>query len=481
MTQAGFVEANGLWTGTQASAAAEVLARIAADGVEVVRFGFPDQHGIVRGKTLVADEASSAFANGVAITSTLLLKDTSHRTVLPVFTPNAGLAMAGFEGAADFIMVPDPTTFRVLPWAEKTGWVLCDAYFPDATVVPYATRGVLRHHLGILRDRELSFVAGLESEFHLFRLADPSLGLGQSGHPGEAPQVTLSHAGYNYLTEQRYDRIEPILDVLRRQVQAVGLKLRSIEIEFGPSQVEFAFAPGEGLSVADDMILFRNLIKQVARREGYHATFMCRPQIPNVCSSGWHLHQSLWDAKGGRNLFASDRPGEPLSPLGMHYLAGLLRDGPAATPFSTPTVNGYKRYRPLSLAPDRATWGIDNRGVMLRVLGGALGRATRIENRVGEAAANPYLFLASQIACGLAGIDEALLPPSSADTPYAAEAAKLPTSLAEALSALDGSVRLRAAFGDRLVDYLLLLKRAELARYESDVSAWEQREYFDLF
>lgn len=157
-----------------------------------------------------------------------------------------------------------------------------------------------------------------------------------------------------------------------------------MEMEYGPSQVEFVFEADTGLSPADDMIMFRNAVKQVCRRHGYHATFMCRPQIPNVCSSGWHLHQSLRAADTGANLFTSVTPDQPLSPLGMHYLGGLLRDAAAAAPFSTPTINGYKRYQPLSLAPDRAIWGIDNRGVMLRVVGGPGSKAARVENRVGE-------------------------------------------------------------------------------------------------
>jgi glutamine synthetase len=435
----------------------------------------------MRGKVLMAADIDGAFDAGVSMTSSLFLKDSSHRTVMPVFGRTAGTGFAGFAGAADFIMVPDPASFQVLPWAESTGWLLCDAYFPDGTPVPFATRQILQRALDRLAERDMAFVAGLEVEFHLFRLDDPKLSLGESGQPGTPPAVSLTHQGYNYLTEQRYDRVSPLLDILRQTIQALGLNLRSMEIEFGPAQVEFVFRPGIGMAPADGMILFRNAVKQVARRHGYHASFMCRPQIPNVCSSGWHLHQSLRSRQDGANLFSTAGEAAPLSALGMHYMAGLLRDAPACAAFSTPTINGYKRYRPLSLAPDRAVWGIDNRGVMLRVLGGGASQAARIENRIGEPAANPYLYFASQIAAGLAGVDDSLDPGPSADTPYETTAAFLPTSLDQALAALDGSTRMRAAFGDVFVDYLLHIKRAELARYHAEVSAWEQREYFDLF
>src|SRR5690606_23448520 len=155
---------------------------------------------------------------------------------------------------------------------------------------------------------------------------------------------------------------------------------------------------------ADAMVMVRSAIKQVCHRHGYHATFMCRPRIPNVMSSGWHLHQSLCDAASGRNLFIPEQQGPELSELGYQYLAGLLAHATGAAALSTPTINGYRRYRSFSLAPDRASWGRDNRGAMLRVLGGAGQEATRIENRVGEPTANPYLYIGTQVLSGLDGI-----------------------------------------------------------------------------
>jgi glutamine synthetase len=228
------------------------------------------------------------------------------------------------------------------------------------------------------------------------------------------------------------------------------------------------------------MVLFRNAVKQICRRHGYHATFMCRPSFPNAMSSGWHLHQSLADARG-HNLFAPDEPGELLSPLGRHYLAGLMAGAAEAVAFTTPTINGYKRYRANSLAPDRIVWGSDNRGAMLRVVGAANPSAARIENRIGEPAANPYLYLASQLATGLAGVAAAAEPPPPTDSPYEANAATLPTSLGAALSALDGGHILREAFGTEFIDYYSMIKHAEVRRFEAHVTDWEMKEYFDVF
>jgi glutamine synthetase len=208
---------------------------------------------------------------------------------------------------------------------------------------------------------------------------------------------------------------------------------------------------------------------------------MCRPRIPNVMSSGWHLHQSLRDHRTGGNAFMAADDHADLSPLALHWLAGLLAHARAATAFTTPTLNGYKRYRPYSLAPDRAIWGRDNRGVMIRALGAAGDPATRLENRVGEPAANPYLYIASQVLAGMDGLARRLRPPPSADTPYETEAEKLPVSLAEALDALRGDSCLRDGLGSSFVDYFIRIKDAEIARFQAEVTEWEQREYFDLF
>lgn len=475
-----FVEAHGLrdaWGHAQTS---EVLARVAEDDIGVVRLAWPDQHGILRGKTVLATELQGALDDGVAMTTTLLLKDTSHRTAFPVFTAGGGMGAKELEGAADCVLLPDPATFRRLPWAAHSGWMLCDAYFKDGRPVPLSTRHLLRCIAQRAAEAGYESIMGLEVEFHLFRLLDPKLAPSDGGQPGTPPEVALLTQGYNYLTELRYDQLDPALEVLRKELLALGLPLRSMEVEYGPSQVEFTFAAQEATAAADVMVLFRSAVKQIARRAGYHATFMCRPRIPNVMSSGWHLHQSLRERGTGRNLFVGE--GDALlSETARHYLGGLLRHAGAAAAFAAPTLNGYRRFRPYSLAPDRAVWGVDNRGVMLRALGTPGSSATRIENRVGEPAANPYLYIGSQLLFGLEGIAQRHDPGPPADTPYEAKARLLPRTLAEALAALEADSVARAGFGEGFVDYFVKLKRAEIARFEAEVHEWEQREYFELF
>jgi glutamine synthetase len=228
-------------------------------------------------------------------------------------------------------------------------------------------------------------------------------------------------------------------------------------------------------------MLFRSAVKQICRRLGHHASFMCRPRLPNVLASGWHLHQSLRDRRGGGNAFVPEEDGQWLSPIGRAFLGGLIEHARAAAAFSTPTLNGYKRYRPYALAPDRAIWGHDNRGVMVRALGGPGDAATRLENRVGEPAANPYLYMASQIVAGLDGIARKLDPGPCADTPYETAAPFLPKSLEEALTALRHDACFAEAFGQSFIDYYLRIKEFEIARCQAEVTEWEQKEYFELF
>jgi glutamine synthetase len=476
-----FVARHALWSAEQKEAALRLRRVVEERNLEVIRLAFPDQHGILHGKTMIAAEAIASLEGGCSITTSLLAKDTAQRTVFPVFTAGGGFGMKEMEGAADVLMVADPTTFRVLPWAPASGWVLCDLYFPDGRPVPFATRGLYRRVLDHLGQRSYDFVAGLEVEFHIFRLDDAHMAPEHAGQPGTPPSVSLLSHGYQYLTEQRFDQMEPVLEILRRDIVALGLPLRSVEVEYGPSQCEFTFQPRKGLEPADNMVLFRSAVKQIARRHGYHATFMCRPKLANLFASGWHLHQSIASRSSGENMFMTTADGQVLSEFGRFYLAGLLDHARASAVFTTPTINGYKRYRSYSLAPDRAIWGRDNRGVMIRVLGAANDPATRLENRIGEPAANPYLYMASQILSGLDGVERKLDPGPSADAPYETKAPLLPKSLRDAVAALKDDPFFRKALGAEFVDYYTHIKNAEIDRFQAEVSDWEHREYFEMF
>ena len=298
--------------------------------------------------------------------------------------------------------------------------------------------------------------------------------------PGTAPRTRPLAQGYQFLTETRYADLEPVMDQLRRHCQELQLPVRSMEVEMGPSQFEFTFEPADPLTHADNMMMFRTMTKEVCARQGMHASFMCRPKLENIASNGWHLHQSLLSIDAQTNLMQPDEHGT-LSEHAAQWIAGLLEHARESCLLTTPTVNGYKRYQPYQLAPDRIQWGEDNRGVLVRSLCTPGDTASRIENRVAETAANPYYCFASQILSGLSGIKHNKIPPPSADKPYQHEAPGLPTTLAEAIEAFSASDLYRSALGDTFVDYLVTIKKAEWERYRMTVSDWEHSEYFSLF
>ena len=455
--RSGFIERHGLWDDVQYAAAAQAQRVIDERGIELVRVCFADQHGLLRGKTLTREAFAAALRSGTTAPSSLVLKDTSGRSVYPVFDGPA-LGMAGMAGAGDIVLVPDPTTFRILPWAPRTAWVLCDIHLPAGEAVALSSRRILRGQLEGLALRGLEMVVGLEVEFHVL-----------------APDGGLLDGGGQLLLQEDVDPLDDLVQVLRDGLVALDLPLRSIEHEFGPSQLEVTFAPQPALRAADDLVLCRSAIKQLCRRHGLHATFMSRPAVEGVMSSGWHLHQSLNDVDTGRNAFAADGA---LSDLGRSYLAGLLAHARGAAVFTTPTVNGYKRYRPMSLAPDRILWGEDNKGAMIRVCGEP---PTHLENRSAEPAANPYLAIAAQIVCGLDGVDRGLDPGAPTDRPYHDDADRLPASLMDALDALEADPVFAAGLGPDVVSWIGTLKRAEVTRYLEAVTDWEQREYYELF
>ena len=488
-----FAQRCGLHDAARQAALAQTVALIEASGVELVRFAWCDLHGMLRGKTLVAAQAAQAMRDGVGMVSTLLLKDTADRTAFKVFEPGGATSLPGFEFGANVLLLADPASFKQLPWADKTGWVQCQSYFTDGQPVTFDTRHILQAALAQLAAAGYCMKCGLEIEFHIYRInADglkATLDPQQAHWPGPAPDVSMIHPGYHLLSEQWMDMSEEPLRIVQRTAQALGLPLLSLEIELGPSQVEAVFEATDALVAADNMVLFRSAVKQALRRAGYHATFMCRPPFPHIMSSGWHLHQSLVDLTTGKNLFMREERAPGVTPLdaqytlsreGEHYLAGLLAHARSMTAFCTPTINGYERFRPNALAPQSVLWGCDNRGAMLRVIGNCNDRATRIENRVGESAANPYLYIASQIHAGLDGLRRQLRAPPATDAPYAETAEKLPTSLPEALQALRSDAGYGEAFGRDFINVFDNIKQAEINRHAQakDPNEWQRREYF---
>ncbi|NVK15873.1 MAG: glutamine synthetase, partial [Rhodobacteraceae bacterium] len=249
----------GLLTPEDCRKAAEITSRARFDGIETVRVLFPDQHGLLRGKTVMADAFASVFGRGLNVPATLLLKDTSHRTAFPVWEEGADLA-GPMQGAGDVLLVPRPDTWRALPWSGHSAWIFCTPVYPDGRPIPFAPCAVLQRQAEILAGQGMAATFGLEVEFHLFELADKADAHAQATRPGVPVQTRNLTQGYQYLTETRYGEVEGILDLLRRNAQKLGLPVRSVEIEMGPSQVEFTFAPDSAMVQADAMVMFRSMV-----------------------------------------------------------------------------------------------------------------------------------------------------------------------------------------------------------------------------
>jgi glutamine synthetase len=470
-----------------------LLQRLRDTGVAQLRVTWCDLHGQLRSKALVCGNDAAAVADallsGVGMVSTVLLKDSSDRTAFKVFEPGAlqaQPALRGFGAANNVLLLPDPASFLPLPWAPATGWLRAEPFWEDGTAVAACPRRVLQRALAQLHEAGFGLRCGLEVEFHIYRIVDDVLAADSAAWPAEPPALQLVHPGYHLLADAHLDLAEAPLTIVQRTAQGLGLPLRSLEIELGPSQFEAVFAPTDALTAADQMVLFRNGVRQALRRAGYHASFVCRPPLPQAVASGWHLHQSLVDMQGRPAMVRAAPAGhaldarQVLSDAGAHWLGGLLAHAPGMAALCAPSIPAYSRFQGSVMAPQALVWGRDNRGALLRVVGQPGDEGTRIENRIAEPAANPHLALASQVLAGLDGIRRQLEPGPASEDPYAAQARRLPGSLGQALAALRQDSVLQQGLGETMATVFHAVKQHELERHAQaqDTLAWERREYF---
>jgi glutamine synthetase len=479
----------------------ELLAHAAELGLHELRIAWFDLHGTARCKTLVLGPQprrqaalASALSSGLGMVSTLLLKDTADRTAFAVFDGDAALAAAvGLPGGAGNVLLqPDLTRLHVLPWAPQTGWLRADVCAASGTPLACDPRQALCRATAALQAAGHSLHCGLEVEFHIYRISQDQLGASEAAWPTEPPEVRLLHPGWQLLGEAHANLAAEALQIVRHTALGLGLPLTSLEIEIGPSQFEAVFEPQPALLAADTLLLFRSAVRQALRRAGYHASFVCKPPLPGAVASGWHLHHSVVHDSGA-NAFALEpaavgASASGLSTFGQHWLAGLLAHAPGMAALCAPTLPAYNRYQGSLMAPQAAVWAHDNRGAMLRVLapaGGASAASTRIENRLPEPLANPYLCMAAHVWAGLDGVQRALLPPPPSAAPYAAEqgGTRLPQTLAEALDALQADAVLQACLGAPMARVFDGIKRQELARHAAaeQPEVWLRREYFGRY
>ncbi|MEU6393879.1 glutamine synthetase family protein [Streptomyces sp. NPDC046939] len=480
-----FVADHELWDDDRLAAADRVEAELAH--VDLVRLVFGDPHGLARSKTLTADAFRAVLRNGMNFSPGPFLFDTGHAVAVDFLGDDPGVGVDELVGAGNFVAVPDPLTFQILPdRAPRTAWVLADEYLRDGTPHPLSSRGVLRRVLAEYESRGLAPAVGLEVEWYLTRRLDDEPGNTGNGFglQGQAPRVAAMNAGYQFNLDAQYDTIAPLTDPLALRLLELGLPLRSMEHESGPGQVETTFSPMTALDAADAMLLFRTVTKQFCAARGHHASFMSHPALDSADPSGWHLNQSVIERATGRNLFEAEGPSGSMSPEGKAYADSLLDWARDLFMLSVPTVNGYRRLAAHhTLAPTRIGWRVEDRSAMLRIVG--TGAGAHIENRVGEPCANPYLNIAAQLFAGLQG----LAGGAAGDAPAPGELL-VPQSLRQSLEAFRAG-RAAQLLGTPLTACLTKLKESEVSRYETwcaqnssrpdRTTQWEQREYFGAY
>ncbi len=427
-----------------------VLRTVEERGVRFIRLWFTDVQGFLKSFSITPAELEVAFEEGMTFD---------------------GSVIEGFSRVqeADMLARPDPVTFELLPWRgddQPVGRMFCDILLPDGEPFPGDPRSVLRRNLARARARGFTFYASPEMEF--FYLRSP-----------EGPPEPVDRVGY-------FDQTAPEATAeLRRKtiltLEAMGIPVEYSHHEIAPGQQEIDLRHADALTMADSIMTFRTVVKEVAHQFGVYATFMPKP-IADVNGSGMHTHLSLFE--GDVNAFADPDDEMGLSSVARSFIAGVLHHAPAMTVITNPWVNSYKRLVVGFEAPVFVCWARNNRSALVRVPFTKVGKSasTRIEYRAPDPACNPYLALAVVLAAGLDGVERGReLPPEASDNIYelsdderrALGIAPLPQTLGDALRAFESSELMAEALGEHTFTHVLRNKRREWAEYCGHVSTHE--------
>ncbi len=435
------------------------LRELAEEGaVDTVLVAMTDMQGRLQGKRCSA----AYFLNEVVTHATeacnyLLAVDVDMNTV-------DGYAISSWEsGYGDFVLRPDLSTLRRVPWHDGTALVLCDVERVEGGEVTASPRQVLRRQLDRLAQRNLAAFVGTELEFIVF---DDTYEQAWRGGYRDLTPANQYNVDYSMLGTAR---LEPLLRRIRNDMAGAGMYVESAKGECNPGQHEIAFRFDEALRTCDNHSIYKTGAKEIAAQENRSLTFMAKynEREGNSC----HIHLSLRGTDGAL-VFAQD------TALMRHFIAGQLACLRELTYFLAPNINSYKRFVPGSFAPTAVAWGTDNRTCALRVVGH--GESLRVENRVPGGDVNPYLAVAAIIAAGLHGIENEL-PLEDEFTGNAYHSAKptVPTTLREAAELLADSKVAREAFGEDVVEHYLNAARVELTAFDAAVTDWERQRGFE--
>ena len=431
-----------------------VLRTVEERGVRFVRLWFTDVLGTLKSFAITPAELETALEEGMTFD---------------------GSAIQGYSRVqeSDMLALPDPSTFEIVPWRGEDAPVarmFCDIKHLSEEPFEGDPRYVLKRNLERARDKGFTFYTAPEMEFFIFESAD-------------TPPIPIDTAGFFDLTQQ------DMVSDLRRQtivtLEAMGIPVEYSFHELGPSQHEIDLRYTDALTMADNVMTFRQVVKQVANELGVYATFMPKP-IEGAFGSGMHTQVSLFE--GDVNAFHDPGDEFGLSKVGKHFIAGLLVHAREITAVTNQTVNSYKRLIAGYEAPVHVCWARNNESALVRLPSPKKGKesSTRIEFRSPDPACNPYLAFSVMLAAGLKGVEEGYdLPPEATNNIYemtpeerAAEGiGSLPQSLAEAVTAMEESELVAEALGEHVFDYFIRNKRSEWVDYKSHVTPWELDRY----
>ncbi|MGK2954544.1 MAG: glutamine synthetase family protein [Solirubrobacterales bacterium] len=436
----------------------QLRSEVAAGEVETVLLAIADMEGRLQGKRLTATHfLNEILENGAEGCSYLLTVDTEMETV-------GGYEMSSWEkGYGDFVMKPDLSTLRAIPWHEKTVLLMADCGWHDGKPVVASPRQILRRQLERLEERGLIANAATELEFIVFRNTYEDAW--KRDFRGLDP-ANLYNVDYSLLGTAR---IEPLIRRIRNEMEAAGMEVENSKGECNLGQHEINFRYEDALTTADQHVIFKTGTKEIASQEECSITFMAKWDERE--GSSCHIHLSL-AGTDGKNAFAADQE------MFEHFVAGQLQYLRELTLFYAPNINSYKRFAEGSFAPTSVTWGKDNRTCSFRVVGH--GEGLRVENRLPGADVNPYLAISAMIAAGLDGVDSKLPLQASCDgNAYTAGAERVPSNIYTARDLFRDSKLANQAFGEEVVRHYVHRAEFEIETFEATVTDWERRRGFE--
>jgi glutamine synthetase len=446
----------------------ELERAIRSGAVDTVIVAITDMQGRLMGKRVTGEFFLEHARHGTHFCTYLLGTD------MEMTTP-AGYRLTNWEtGYGDWLADPDWGTLRVIPWLEKTALVLADAKEEESgEPVRIAPRAILKRMLDNAREQGLAPKMASELEFYVLKETYE-----QAAEKGFQNLTPFGWYNEDYHLLQA-TKAEPLYRRFRNEMTAAGVPIEFSKGEAAPGQHEVNIHYAEALEAADRHALFKHGVKEMAWQSGHAVTFMAKPDHRWTGNSA-HVHVSVWDAAGGRNVFHQDGA----EPYGMSremrwFLGGMMAAARDLAFFIAPFVNSYKRYAVASWAPVNVLWGRDNRTCGFRVVG--RGPSLRIENRLPGGDANPYLSYAAIVGAGLYGIRHQIEPPGEFHgNGYAATGVpRIPRALWEAARLLEESTIAREIFGDDVVEHYANAARVEQETYDAVVTSWERERYLE--